>query len=171
VKALTLRQPFASLVIAGVKDVENRSRPTKYRGVLAIHAGLAIDNDVMTAHRHLIDDMPAGALIGTVRVIDCVQDSESEWAIPGQWHWILADPRPFDAPIAAKDKLGLWTCDVADMALAAVTKRTDRDYGRHGRPLEGCSGSRSSVEIRRDPHGIRDSSCHGKGPINWEGCS
>ena len=116
-KALTLRQPFASLVVAGVKDVENRSRPTKYRGVLAIHAGLAIDNDAMTAHGHLIDDMPAGALIGTVRVIDCVQDSESEWAIPGQWHWLLTEPRPFDTPIPAKGKLGLWTCEVADIAL------------------------------------------------------
>ena len=57
----------------------------------------------MTAHGRLIDDMPAGALIpGTVRVIDCVRDSKSEWAIPGQWHWQLADPQPFASPIPAK---------------------------------------------------------------------
>lgn len=38
-KALTLRQPWASLVALGVKTIETRSWSTKYRGPLAIHAG------------------------------------------------------------------------------------------------------------------------------------
>ena len=108
IKALTIHQPFASLIVAGIKDVENRSRPTKYRGLLAIHAGLAADDDAMTAHGHLIDDYPRGVILGTVRVIDCVRDSKSEWA-DRSWHWQLADPQPFETPIPAKGKLGLWT--------------------------------------------------------------
>jgi hypothetical protein len=39
VKALTLHQPWASLVAAGVKMIETRSWSTRYRGPLAIHAG------------------------------------------------------------------------------------------------------------------------------------
>lgn len=39
-KALTLHQPWASLVALGVKRIETRSWSTSYRGALAIHAGL-----------------------------------------------------------------------------------------------------------------------------------
>lgn len=38
-KALTIRQPWASLIALGVKTIETRSWPTKYRGPIAIHAG------------------------------------------------------------------------------------------------------------------------------------
>ncbi len=38
-KAITLSQPFASLISDGEKFVENRSWPTSHRGQLAIHAG------------------------------------------------------------------------------------------------------------------------------------
>jgi hypothetical protein len=46
-KALSVRQPYAALICAGVKTVENRSRPTNYRGKLLIHASgnpMAIPN-------------------------------------------------------------------------------------------------------------------------------
>jgi hypothetical protein len=39
-KALSLWQPWATLVSIGAKRIETRSWPTKYRGPLAIHAGL-----------------------------------------------------------------------------------------------------------------------------------
>ncbi|MBX6387037.1 MAG: ASCH domain-containing protein [Microbispora sp.] len=42
-KTLTVRHPWAALIAAGVKDIENRSRPTGYRGPLAIHASLTVD--------------------------------------------------------------------------------------------------------------------------------
>lgn len=38
-KALTLHQPWASLIAAGVKTIETRSWSTRYRGPLAVHAG------------------------------------------------------------------------------------------------------------------------------------
>jgi len=38
-KVLTVRQPYASLLVSGIKDVENRSRRTNYRGTVLIHAG------------------------------------------------------------------------------------------------------------------------------------
>ena len=42
-KVLTIRQPYASLILSGRKTIEFRSWPAKYRGPLAIHAGKGID--------------------------------------------------------------------------------------------------------------------------------
>ena len=39
-KALTIMQPWASLIACGAKTIETRSWPTKYRGPIAIHAGM-----------------------------------------------------------------------------------------------------------------------------------
>lgn len=108
VKALTIRQPWASLIMAGIKDVENRSRPTRFRGTIAVHAGQGVSPEGMAAHGHLLAQYPAGAIIGTVEITDCVRDSGSEWAMDGHWHWVLANPRPC-VPVAAEGKLSFWT--------------------------------------------------------------
>ena len=119
-RALTIKQPWAELIITGLKDVENRSRRTHFRGRFAVHAGLRraefddLDLDEMpTKYRRPIQDAWqrhdfAGKVLGTVELIDCIQDSASPWAIDGYWHWILADPRPYTRPVAAKGQLGLW---------------------------------------------------------------
>ncbi len=104
--------------MAGIKDVENRTWRTNYRGRLVIHAGSGIDREGMNEHGRLLADYPHGAILGTVELVDCVRDSTSPWAIDERWHWLLADPRPYDAPIPVKGKLGLWTYEVADMELA-----------------------------------------------------
>ena len=39
-KILSLRQPYAYLVTRGTKNIENRSRPTRYRGPFLVHASL-----------------------------------------------------------------------------------------------------------------------------------
>ena len=117
-KTLTIRQPWASLIIAGVKDVENRSWPTKYRGSLLIHAGKGIDHSEWTG---TLDDMPAGVIIGVVDLVDCVRDSGSEWAEPDSWHWVLANPRPLPEPIPAKGKLGLWNVEPGDRIAASFS--------------------------------------------------
>jgi hypothetical protein len=110
-RALTIRQPWASLIIEGHKDIENRSRPTRHRGLLVIHAGLATEEDALHQYRRLLqrpDDLPHGAILGTVEVVDCIEGARSRWAEPGNWHWVLADPRPFRKPIPVKGALSLW---------------------------------------------------------------
>lgn len=100
------------------KDVENRGRRTTHRGLLLIHASaVSAPADYDRAERHspysppLPPELVHGALLGTVRVIGCVQDADSytRWAEPGCWHWLLADPQPFAVPIPCKGRLGLWT--------------------------------------------------------------
>lgn len=76
-KALTLWQPWATLVVLGAKVFETRSWNTKYRGELFIHAGKRFDYQ----HRKLaesypfnqyiknVDDLPLGKVIGRVELI------------------------------------------------------------------------------------------------------
>lgn len=108
-KCLTVRQPWGSLITAGVKDVECRSWETRYRGPLLIHAGKGVDSSEWAG---VLDDMPAGVILGVVDLVDVVQDSGSEWAEPGAWHWILANPRPWTIPVPAKGRQKLWDCDI-----------------------------------------------------------
>ncbi|WP_300611056.1 ASCH domain-containing protein [Trebonia sp.] len=121
-KALTVRQPWASLIMCGAKDVECRTWMTAYRGPLLIHAGLALDQGALTAHAHLVPgDLPRGVLLGTVTMTACVRDHPSPWAEPGGWHWVLADPVPFTVPVEYRGKLGLW--DVPGRSITALATR------------------------------------------------
>ena len=104
-KALTVRQPWASLIISGAKRVENRSWPTRHRGPLAIHAGK--HNDGGGAH------LPRGALLGWVNVTDCHLAGSPEcnctdYASPTGWHWVLDFQSEFYRPIPAIGRQGLW---------------------------------------------------------------
>jgi hypothetical protein len=111
VKALSVRQPYAHGIIhgwpdMGIKDVENRSRRTSFRGRLAIHASLGPARD--TDYTGDLAKLPRGVIIGTVNIVDCVQGFDSRWSLDGYWHWILADPEPLEHPIPARGTLGLW---------------------------------------------------------------
>lgn len=87
-RAITVRQPWAWAIVHGGKDVENRSRNIagSYRGPVAIHAGLAFDNQAAdtspfvqawhevwpTKHPATCDPriVPQGAIIGVVDLVD-----------------------------------------------------------------------------------------------------
>ena len=87
-KALTLHQPFASLVAIGAKRIETRSWSTSYRGPLAIHASAkgprteadgtkAFDAALLAAYRAGIEveqiaPLPYGAVVATCRLVDVV---------------------------------------------------------------------------------------------------
>lgn len=114
VRVLTVRQPWAWAIIQGGKDVENRSWPAKHRGPLLIHAGNAFERDGYETVKRLAtvppppaNDFVRRAIVGVVELVDCVQDSDSEWAVAGQWHWCLSSPRKVGA-VPCPGKLGLW---------------------------------------------------------------
>jgi hypothetical protein len=50
VKVLTVKNPWAFLIIRYGKDMENRARKTNYRGRVAIHASLKSDEDAYQSH-------------------------------------------------------------------------------------------------------------------------
>lgn len=54
-------------------------------------------------------------IIGYVDIVDVVKDSQSPWAIDGQYHWILKNPTPLKEPICSvKGRLGLWNYNLPE---------------------------------------------------------
>jgi hypothetical protein len=80
-KAITIHQPWATLIALGEKQFETRSWATKYRGELAIHAGKKIDLTAiqdpeiyMAILKHGFDkmrDLPLGVVVGVAELKDC----------------------------------------------------------------------------------------------------
>ncbi|MFC6370446.1 ASCH domain-containing protein [Nonomuraea thailandensis] len=110
-RMLTVRQPWAALLVTGIKDVENRSWVTPYRGRLLIHAGLKTDAEGFELMEELgvaLDGpLLRGAIVGSVNLVEIRQDSTSPWARPGENHWLVTDARPAVTPMAAVGALGL----------------------------------------------------------------
>ena len=70
-KVLTIKQPWATLIMQGDKRFEFRSWQTKYRGDLLIHAGKGIDKEAMKRlAKYIPKDMPSGKILGKVILVD-----------------------------------------------------------------------------------------------------
>jgi len=97
---LSVRQPWAWLIVNGLKDIENRSRRTHHRGPLLIHAGLSLDDyteenieSIRRTHGISVPlELDAGGIVGVIDVIDCVESHRSKW-FNGLFGWVLANPR------------------------------------------------------------------------------
>ena len=110
-RALSIRQPWAWLIIAGYKDIENRTRQTEIRGEFLIHAGKEIDkaaHDALMAGRHPVTGAPSnlrlvyppalsheldcGGVVGIAELTGCVSGSQSEW-FQGPYGYVLRNAR------------------------------------------------------------------------------
>lgn len=137
IKAITIKQPWATLIALGEKKFETRSWPTKHRGPIAIHAGKALDkeayeqfSEILAAHGyHSKEDLPYGAVIATTSIVEChkvVQNENDNSALTdkgftilepeyrmgyysiGYHAWQLDSAEKLEEPIPAKGQLGLW---------------------------------------------------------------
>jgi hypothetical protein len=172
---VSIRNPLSYLVCYGVKDVENKTWQTEYRGTLHVFSSGRMNirgmpdfsrypmpviqefdedmaeiqqleergkyigfpehgvqvylknegrqpqriineynllSDVYTHYRRSPETpfFYSNALIGTVELVDIVEDSQSEWAEEGRYHWILRNPKLFTQPVLrVKEGSGLWT--------------------------------------------------------------
>lgn len=118
-RALSLRQPWAWLVVNGYKDIENRSWKTNRRGRIYVHASSKkltkkdYEEFLENCKKRRIKGYPerdkfkTGGLVGTVEIIGCVEKSKSYWFF-GPYGFILKGARkiPFKA---MKGKLGFFT--------------------------------------------------------------
>jgi ASCH domain len=103
-RALSLKQPWAWLVVNGYKDIENRRWRTTHRGPLLIHASRS--NPDYTPDQiekkygvRIPDEVETGGIVGVVDVVNCVERHPSKWKFPAQKGWVLKDARrlPFRA--------------------------------------------------------------------------
>ncbi len=126
-KAVTLIQPAASLVVLGACRLDVRAWRTAHRGRVAVYASRALPQGsrelctcepVRSALRAGLghDDwrrLPLGALLGTVELIDCTPVEED--GLPGGWAWVLDNPEPLAEPVPYRGRLGIF--DVPDELL------------------------------------------------------
>ena len=75
-KTITIKQPYASLIAAGVKKYEFRTWKSKYRGKLLIHAGKGIDKKAMEKFKNYNLEYPSGCIIAICDMVDCVKIDE-----------------------------------------------------------------------------------------------
>ena len=73
IRVITLKQPWASLVAAGLKKYEFRNMNYSYRGKILIHAGKGIDKDAMERVRKYNLEYPQSKIIAEVEITDCVK--------------------------------------------------------------------------------------------------
>jgi len=148
-KALSLTQPWATLIAIRAKRIETRSWATEFRGPLAIHASKAFPRDcrdlclddpfraaLERAGLRDLKDIPLGAIVAVARLMGCRntervtldltkpdEAAEHEFGdyAPGRWAWFIQGVQPLKTPIACKGALGLW--EVSPLILQQVERQ------------------------------------------------
>lgn len=140
--AISLWQPWASLLLAGRKVHETRHwrAPTRIIGQrIVIHAAqkkLAAHDIDTELHELCMDEfgcsymhsLPFGAAIGTMLLQSCKLMSETQphnaddevagnWA-PDRFAWLLGDPTPFTPSIPMIARHSLWTVEIDERRAA-----------------------------------------------------
>lgn len=130
-KALSIRQPWAWLIVMGFKPIENRTWATGHRGEILIHASASYSvRECMDAVAFVYDIagrsitlpmhhlLQRGGFVGTATLTDCVEQSDSRWFV-GPYGFVFANPKPtkflpykgrlgfFNVPWETREALGL----------------------------------------------------------------
>ena len=121
-KVLTIKEPWASLIINGYKKYEFRSWKTNYRGKILIHTSLNIEKNMLDRFKDYDIKYQPGYIIGEANLIDCILvDSKFNEYLnelnpvvyaksnhTRKYAWRLENIKKYDNPIPCKGKLGLW---------------------------------------------------------------
>ena len=151
-KALTLYQPWASLLAAGVKQIETRPRPWHYQGPVAIHAALRpVTPDELARWKVLAlrlacgelmgliaGPLPLGAVGGIVQMTECRRMTQAwieeipeleracgDWR-PGRYGYRMEAPQLLHQPVPARGRQGVWNWEPAPYAIDG--DRSERLY-------------------------------------------
>ena len=126
-KVLTIKQPWATLIMQGYKRFEFRSWQTKYRGDLLIHAGKGIDKEaIKRLEKYLPEELPFGKILGKVTLVDCIKmspefkerllkenkDIYAKSSFQENYGWQMDNVQVFEEPIEAKGHLSLWEYNI-----------------------------------------------------------
>jgi ASCH domain-containing protein len=116
--ALSVRQPWAELILLCRKTVEIRTWETKHRGRIWLHAGRHMDAKL--DHRFGLDNLSRGAFVGFVDLVSIEPLDAVRWEQwrarhldpgdyrPGFFGWNLDAPCRLRTPLPAPGSLGLF---------------------------------------------------------------
>jgi hypothetical protein len=138
-KTLTIQNPWAGLLILGIKHNETRSWNTKHRGNLAIHSSAKMTADGKRTLDWLCKELPdvffpgskamtvctqLGMVLGTVNVTETVSTNEARQIeslerllgdySANRYYWKCENPVMFSAPVPAVGKLSIWNWERTD---------------------------------------------------------
>lgn len=119
--AISIRQPWAWLILHAGKDIENRNWQCRVRGRVLIHAAKGMSRGEYVeafafaarcgfrGRRPEFEAVERGGIVGSVEIVDCVTASRSPWFV-GEYGFVLRDPRvlPF---VPWRGELGFFACD------------------------------------------------------------
>jgi hypothetical protein len=123
-KCLSVQQPWSWLLCKGIKDVENRSWETEFRGPFFIHAGKKIDTGsalhFLGSGIEFPERFETGAIVGAAVLTNCTRVQRSDWHQHGQFGFYVESPILFKKPVPWRGKLGFF--DVPDTAVPEVAE-------------------------------------------------
>lgn len=119
-KALSLKQPWAELVVSGKKKIEIRKWNTHFRGEFMVHASKTPDISAMK--KFGFDSLPLGMVLGKAKLVDVKNYKNDEDFLKDKWlhlassDWgnfgfVLQDAERLKEPIKAKGSLNFWEFD------------------------------------------------------------
>jgi hypothetical protein len=145
-KIISVKQPYAWLIVAGHKNIENRTWTTRYRGPLLIHASLKLHDNPPELPDALRDEIAphlnrGGGIIGRVDLVDIVTSSRSKW-FNGPFGFVLTNSRelPF---VQWKGQLGIRDAPETLLELLDLDQARCRSGALQAPPLIGSSASNS----------------------------
>jgi hypothetical protein len=125
-KVLSLKQPWAELVLNGRKKIEIRKWNTNFRGEFLIHSSKNPDFSNMKKFGFKDNELVCGSILGKANLIDVKkyandeefnQDKDNHLASPewGDFGFILENPVRFEKPIPAKGQLNFWDFELKSL--------------------------------------------------------
>ncbi len=124
VKALSFRQPWAELILRGIKTLDLRTWTTRHRGPLAIYASKTVEREACRANGVNAGQLITGAVLGVVDLVGIVELDEASYHArtaehlggrsfrPPMYGWELANPRLLLEPVPARGRLRLFEVDL-----------------------------------------------------------
>lgn len=117
-RALSLWQPWASLIYDGRKTIETRHWEMLHRGPLAIHAAMKVDKDACAEFGYDWKAIPRGAVLCIVSVQGCVRfgptfqkaDKYGDFT-EGRFGILMQMLKKFEFPLIVKGHQGIWHWD------------------------------------------------------------
>ncbi|MEX1228934.1 MAG: ASCH domain-containing protein [Planctomycetaceae bacterium] len=120
--ALGIRQPWAELILRGIKTIEVRSLATRRRGTIYLYASKVVSplecaRSMSRNHALDVDILSKGLLVGTADILDCrpctPHDSPAA-CVPSEYlqdqhAWIIGNPKRLDEPLPVRFlPYGVW---------------------------------------------------------------